>query len=48
MVVDCMGLEEAQTVMDNLKTKNPDVTYLLEEYNWHPDANRMGRDPDLH
>ena len=48
LVIDCIDFEEAQAVMNNLKTKNPDVTYSLEEYNWYPDANRMGRDPDLH
>ncbi len=47
-VVDCLSYDEALVVMEMLKDKEPDTQYSLEEYNWYPDAKRMGRDPDLH
>ena len=31
-----------------LQDQNPKQTYDVEEYNWAPEAKRLGRDPDLH
>ena len=31
-----------------LQDQNPKQTYDVEEYNWAPEAKRLGRDPYLH
>ena len=47
-VVDNMDQEEALMCIAMLRQNNPDILYDIEEYNWAPDGNRLGRDPDLH
>ena len=47
-VVDNMDQEEALMCIAMLRQNNPETTYDIEEYNWAPDGNRLGRDPDLH
>ena len=44
----CDGLQEnaALEAIQMLQSTNPDKKYEIEEYD--PEANRMGRDPDLH
>ena len=44
----CDGMEEknALEALNMFKSNNPDKIYEIEEYD--PEANRMGRDPDLH
>jgi len=47
-LVDNMDQEEALTCITIFRQNNPETTYDIEEYNWAPDGNRLGRDPDLH
>ena len=44
----CDGMKEkdALEAIQMLKSTNPDKIYEIEEYD--SEANRMGRDPDLH
>ena len=44
----CDGMEEkdALETLQMFQSTNPDKKYEIEEYD--PEANRMGRDPDLH
>ena len=46
----CDGLEEKEALeaIQMFQTTDPDKKYELEEYNFDPSPNRMGRDPDLH
>ena len=46
----CDGMKEkdALEALNMFKSNNPDKTYEIEEYNYNPLSNRMGRDPDLH
>ena len=48
IVAENMDEEEAQTVVAMLQDQHPKQTYDIEEYNWAPEAKRLGRDPDLH
>jgi len=43
-----MDQEEALMCIAMLRQNNPETSYDIEEYNWAPDGNRLGRDPDLH
>ena len=47
-LVDNMDQEETLTCIAMLRQNNPETSYDIEEYNWAPDGNRLGRDPDLH
>tara|TARA_B100000929_G_C15427927_1_gene393655 strand:- start:162 stop:332 length:171 start_codon:yes stop_codon:yes gene_type:complete len=44
----CSDMEEkdAHETLQMFQSTNPDKKYEIEEYD--PEANRMGRDPDLH
>ncbi|SVE16255.1 uncharacterized protein METZ01_LOCUS469109 [marine metagenome] len=44
----CSDMEEkdALETLQMFQSTNPDKKYEIEEYD--PEANRMGRDPDLH
>ena len=47
-LIDNMDQEEALTCIAIFRQNNPETSYDIEEYNWAPDGNRLGRDPDLH
>ena len=48
IVAENLDEEEAQTVVAMLQDQHPKQKYDIEEYNWAPNAKRLGRDPDLH
>ena len=39
---------EVRETLQMFQSANPSKTYEIEQYNFDPVANRMGRDPDLH
>ena len=48
-VCDGMMYDDALLTIQQLRAAYPDNEYEIEEYNYvPPDANRYGRDPDLH
>ena len=48
ILCDGMDENEAREALQMFQSTNPNKTYEIEEYNFDPLANRMGRDPDLH
>ena len=48
ILCDDMEEKDAQETLQMFQSTNPNNTYEIEEYNFDPLANRMGRDPDLH
>ena len=48
ILCDGMDETEAREALQMFQSTNPNKTYEIEEYNFDPLANRMGRDPDLH
>ena len=48
--VICDGMEEGEAieVLMQIKDSRPSEIFDVEKYNWAPDNNRIGRDPDLH
>ena len=48
VINDCLSIEEALMAVDVLRTKNPGMTYDIEDYVWSPYKKGFGRDPDLH
>ena len=48
ILCDCMDENEVRETLQMFQSTNPNKTYEIEEYNFDPLANRMGRDPDLH
>ena len=48
ILCDGMDENEVREALQMFQSANPKKTYEIEEYNFDPLANRMGRDPDLH
>ena len=48
ILCDGMDENEVRETLQMFQSTNPNKTYEIEEYNFDPLANRMGRDPDLH
>tara|TARA_Y100000296_G_C4938568_1_gene140280 strand:- start:29 stop:199 length:171 start_codon:yes stop_codon:yes gene_type:complete len=46
ILCDEMKEKDALEMLQMFRSNNPDKKYEIEEYD--PEANRMGRDPDLH
>ena len=43
-----MSKNEAHDILAQLQYQHPEWTIDIETYNWAPEGNRLGRDPDLH
>ena len=48
IVADNLDEQEAREACAILQDQQPLQKYDIEEYNWAPEAKRLGRDPDLH
>ena len=47
-VGDGFDADEAIEALFMFKDTYPNSSFEIEKYNWFPESNRIGRDPDLH
>ena len=48
IVANSLTEEEAEETLQMCCSIHSDKVYEIEKYNWFPESNRIGRDPDLH
>ena len=48
IVAHSLTEEEAIETFQQCCSSNSDKSFEIEKYNWFPESNRIGRDPDLH